>query len=56
MVVVIMTVCVAFDLSIIVSESKATIMCLPMTGRPDAATTFSVKGAGQVYQQMHDFV
>ena len=31
-------------------------MCLRTRGIPDAATTFSVEVAGQVYKQAHDFV
>ena len=49
MMVVIVTVCEAFGLT--VSEAKTEIICLP-----NAATTFSVEAAGQVYKQTHDFV
>ena len=52
--VVIMTVCAAFGLT--VSEAKTEIICLRTRRIPDAATTFSVEAAGQVYKQAHDFV
>ena len=54
MMVVIVTVCEAFCLT--VSEAKTEIMCLRTRGIPDAATTFSVGTAGQVYKQAHHFV
>ena len=54
MMVVIVTVCAAFGLT--VSEAKTEIMCLRTRGMPDAAATFSVEAAGQVYKQTHDFV
>ena len=52
--VVIITVCAA--LGITISEAKTEIMCLRTRGIPDAATTFSVEAACQVYKQAHDFV
>ena len=54
MMVVIVTVCAAFGLT--VSEAKTEIMCLRTRGTPDAAASFSVEAAGQVYKQTHDFV
>ena len=51
---VIVTVCAAFGLT--VSEAKTEIMCLRTRGMSDAAATFSVEAAGQVYKQTHDFV
>ena len=51
---VIVTVCAAFGLT--VSEAKTEIMCLRTRGMLDAAATFSVEAAGQVYKQTHDFV
>ena len=52
--VVIVTVCAAFGLT--VSEAKIEIMCLCTRGMSDATATFSVEAAGQVYKQTHDFV
>ena len=54
MMVVIVTVCAAFGLT--VSEAKTEIMYLHTRGTPDAAASFSVEAAGQVYKQTHDFV
>ena len=54
MMVVIVTVCAAFGLS--VSEAKTEIMCLRTRGMPDATATFSVEAADQVYKQTHEFV
>ena len=51
---VIVTVCAAFGLT--VSEAKTEIMCLRTRGMSDAASTFSVEAAGQVYKQTNDFV
>ena len=51
---VIVTVYAAFGLT--VSEAKTEIMCLRIRGMSDAASTFSVEAAGQVYNQTHDFV
>ena len=51
---VIVTVCAAFGLT--VSEAKTEIVCLRTWGMSDAASTFSVEAAGQVYKQTHDFV
>ena len=50
----IVTVCAAFGLT--VSEAKTEIMCFRTRGMSDAASTFSVEAAGQVYKQTHDFV
>ena len=50
---VIVTVCAAFGLT--VSEAKTEIMCLRTRGMSDAASTFSVEAAGQVYKQTHYF-
>ena len=50
----IMAVCEAFGLT--VSEAKTEIMCSRTRGIPDAAITFSVEAASQVYKQAHDFV
>ena len=47
MMVMIVTVCEAFGLT--VSEAKTETMCLRTRGIPDAATTFTVEAAGQVY-------
>ena len=49
-----MTVCEAFGLT--VSEAKTKTICLRTRGIPDAATTFSVEAASQVYKQTYDFV
>ena len=53
MMVVIVIVCTAFGLT--VSEAKTEIICLRTRGTPDAAASFSVEAAGQVYKQTHDF-
>ena len=52
--VVIVTVCAAFGPT--ASEAKTEIMYLRTRGVSDAASTFSVEAAGQVYKQTHDFV
>ena len=49
-----MVVCAAFDLT--VSEAKTEIMCSRAKGMPESAATFSVEAAGQVYNQMNEFV
>ena len=54
MMVVIVTVCAAFGLT--VSEAKSEIMCLRTREMPDATATFSVEAAGQVHKQTHEFV
>ena len=54
MVEVIVVVCAAFDLT--VSEAKTEIMCLRAKGMPESTATFSVKGAGQVYNLTIEFV
>ena len=54
MMVVIVTVCAAFGFT--VSEAKTEIMRLRTRGTPDAAASFSVEAAGQVYKQTHDFM
>ena len=51
---VIVVVCSAFGL--IVSEAKTEIMCLRAKGMPESTATFSVEAAGQVYNQMNDFL
>ena len=51
---VIVVVCAAFGLT--VSEVKTEIMCLRAKGRPESTATFSVEAAGQVYDQMNEFV
>ena len=54
MMVVILTVCEAFGLT--VSKAKTEPMYFRTRGIPDAATTFSVEAAGEVYKQAHDYV
>ena len=54
MMVVIATVCTAFGLT--VSEAKTEVMNLRTRRMPDAAATFSVEAAGQVYKQRYDSV
>ena len=54
MVVVIVTVSAPFGLTL--SEAMTEIMCLSTRGTPDAAATFSVEAAGQVYKQTNNFV
>ena len=49
-----MVVCAAFALT--VSEAKTEIMCLRAKGMPESTATFSVEAAGQVYNQMNEFV
>ena len=39
-----------------VSEAKTGIMCLRAKGMPESTATFSVEAAGQVYNQMNEFV
>ena len=51
---VIVVVCAAFGLT--VSEAKTEIMCLRAKGMPESTATFSVKAAGQVYNQTNEFV
>ena len=51
---VIVVVCAAFALT--VSEAKTEIMCLRTKGMPESTATFSVEAAGQVYNQMNEFV
>ena len=48
MMVVIVTVCAAFGLT--VSEAKTEIMCLCTREMPDATATFSVEAAGPTYK------
>ena len=50
----IVVMCVAFGLT--VSEAKTEIMCLRAKGMPDSTAIFSVKAAGQVYNQTNEFV
>ena len=47
-------VCAAFGLT--VSEAKTEIMCLRAKRMPVSTATFSVKAAGQVYNQTNEFV
>ena len=51
---VIVVVCAAFGLT--VSEAKTEIMCLSAKGMPESTTAFSVEAAGQVHNQMSEFV
>ena len=51
---VVVVVCVAFDIT--VSEAKTEIICLRAKGMPESTATFSVKAAGQVYNQTNEFV
>ena len=51
---VIVVVCAAFGLT--VSEVRTEIMCLRAKGRPESTATFSVEAAGQVYDQVNEFV
>ena len=51
---VIVVVCAAFGLT--VSEAKTEIMCLREKGMLESTATFGVEAAGQVYNQMHEFV
>ena len=51
---VIVVVCAAFGLT--VSEDKTEIMCLRARGMPESTAAFSVEAAGQVYNQMNEFV
>ena len=50
----IVVVCAAFGLT--VSEAKTEIMYLRAKGMPESTSTFSVKAAGQVYNQTNEFV
>ena len=51
---VVVVVCAAFGLT--VSEAKTEIVCLRAKGMPESTATFSVEGAGQVYNQTNEFV
>ena len=51
---VIVIVRVAFGLA--VSEAETVIMCLRAKGMPESTAIFSVKAAGQVYNQTNEFV
>ena len=51
---VIVVVCTTFGIT--VSEAKTGIMCLRAKGMPESTATFSVEAAGQVYNQMNEFV
>ena len=51
---VIVVVCAAFDLT--ASEARAEIMCLRAKGMLASTATFSVEAAGQVHNQMNEFV
>ena len=50
----IVVVCATFGL--IVTEAKNDIMCLRAKGIPESIATFSVEAAGQVSNQMNEFV
>ena len=50
----IVAVCAAFSLT--VSEAKTEIVCLRAKGIPEYTVIFSVKAAGQVYNQTNEFV
>ena len=50
----IVVVCVTFGL--IVSEAKTEIMCLGTKGMSESTTIFSIKAAGQVYNETNEFV
>ena len=50
----IVVVCAAFSLT--VSEAKTEIVCLRAKGMPESTVIFSVKAAGQVYNQTNEFV
>ena len=54
MVGVIVVVCAVFGLA--VSEAKTEIMCLRAKGMPESTSTFSVEAAGQMDNQMNEFV
>ena len=51
---VIVVVCAAIGLTVL--EAKTEIMCLRAKGVPESTATFSVKAAGQVYNQTNEFV
>ena len=51
---VIVVVCTAFGLT--ASEAKVEIVCLRAKGMSESTATFSVKAAGQVYNQTNEFV
>ena len=51
---VIMVVCAAFGLT--VSETKTRIMCLRAKGMPESTAISHVEVAGQVYNQMNEFI
>ena len=51
---VIVVVCATFGLTL--SEAKTEIVCLRAKGVPEPAAIFSVQAAGQVYNQMNEFV
>ena len=51
---VIVVVCAAFGF--IVSEAKTEIMCLRTKKTPESTAIFSVKAAGDVYNQRNEFV
>ena len=52
--VIIVVVCAAFDLT--VSEAKTRFMCLRRKGMPETTAIFSVEAAGQVYNQMNEYL
>ena len=51
---VIAVVCAAFGLTVL--EARTEILCLRAKGMPESIDTFSVEAAGQVYNQMNEFV
>ena len=51
---VIVVVCAAFGFTL--SEAETEIMCLRAKGMSDSTAAFSVEAAGQVYNQMNEFV
>ena len=51
---VIVVVCAAFGLT--GTEAKTEIICLRTKGMPEPNATFSVEAAGQVFNQMKEFV
>ena len=51
---VIVVVCAAFGLT--VSEANTEIMCLRTKGMAESIAIFSVEAAGQMYNQMNEFI
>ena len=50
----VVVVCAAFGLTVL--EAKTEIMCLRAKEMPESTAMFSVEAAGQVYNQMNEFV